>query len=310
MTSRAQALRVTEAIELLLDAGQWQPADNLYQARSGGGQVWLTLPAARLGQRTATAFVATPARRQDCATHLTPSRLSYYLNAAGLHAMNAGDLDTARDYLTLAVRHGRDAGDMRNLAVCLRNLAECLGHLGLAGPAREAAAESLTSATAADDRDGVRRSHAYLGWLAGLAGDTTAAEQHFTTADQICLTEDDMHLYSFPGVLWAQWLARTGRGGPARDLTRRNADLSRRNGWNEDVARCDQVLGGLALAAGDTATARPHLAAAVTCFRDGDYLTELAEALPALAACAQAAGTWTPPGATWPKRSPSPPPAP
>ena len=33
VTSRADALRVTEAIELLLDAGQWRPADDLYRAR-------------------------------------------------------------------------------------------------------------------------------------------------------------------------------------------------------------------------------------------------------------------------------------
>ena len=38
VTSRADALRVTEAIELLLDAGQWQPADNLYRARSDNGR--------------------------------------------------------------------------------------------------------------------------------------------------------------------------------------------------------------------------------------------------------------------------------
>ena len=290
VTSRVQALRVSEAIELLLDAGQWQPADDLYSSRCDNGQVWMYLPAARLGQRTATAFVATPARRQDCATHLTPRRLGFYLNDVGLFATHAGDLATARDYLTLGTRHGRDAGNMRNVAAGLRNLARCLGHLGLAGPAREAAAEALTHATAADDRDDVRNAHAYLGWLAGLAGDTTAAEQHFTTAGQIHLTDHDDHLYSYNGVLWAQWLARTGRPGPARDLTRRNADRSRENGWNANLARCDQVLGGLALAAGDTAAAGTHLAAAVAAFRDGDYLTELAAALPALAACAQAAG--------------------
>ena len=292
VTSRAEALRVTEAIELLLDAGQWQPANNLYQSRSGNSQVWMNLPAARLGQRTATAFVATPARRDACATHLTPDRLSWYLNETGLFATDAGDLATARDYLTLATRHYRDAGNMSYLAACLRNLAACLGHLGLAGPAQEAAAEALTSAEATDDRDNVRIAHGYLGWLAGRAGDTTAAEQHFTTADQICLTDDPDgdHLYSLGGVLWAQWLARTGRGGPARDLTRRNADLSRENGWNANLARCDQILGGLALAAGDTVTAGRHLTAAVAGFRDGDYLTELAEALPGLAACAQASG--------------------
>ena len=91
-------------------------------------------------------------------------------------------------------------------------------------------------------------------------------------------------------MLWAQWLARTGRGGPAQDLTRRNADRSRKNGWNATLARCDQILGGLALAAGDTVTAGRHLTAAVAGFRDGDYLTDLAEALTSLAAWAQASG--------------------
>ena len=73
-------------------------------------------------------------------------------------------------------------------------------------------------------------------------------------------------------------------------MARRNADRSHRNGWNSELARCNQILGGLALAAGDTVTAGTHLTAAVAAFRDGDYLTELAEALPGLAACAQATG--------------------
>ena len=128
--------------------------------------MWQYLPAARLGQRAAAAFVATPARRAACATHLTPDRLGFYLNEAGLFAMHAGDLATARDYLTLAVRHDRDAGDMRNLAVGLLNLAECLGRLGLPGPAQDAAAEALTCAEAADDRDACSQ----LACVSGVAG--------------------------------------------------------------------------------------------------------------------------------------------
>ncbi len=56
------------------------------------------------------------------------------------------------------------------------------------------------------------------------------------------------------------------------------------------MARCDRVLGRLALAAGDTAAAGEHLAAAAGCFRDGDYLTELADTLAGLAEQALAAG--------------------
>ena len=96
VTSRADGLQVVEAIELLLDADQWQPANDLYTNRSSNGRVWMTLPAARLGQRAATAFVATPARRDACAVQLSPDRLGFYMNDAGLFAKNAGDLAAAR----------------------------------------------------------------------------------------------------------------------------------------------------------------------------------------------------------------------
>jgi tetratricopeptide (TPR) repeat protein len=120
-----------------------------------------------------------------CATHLTPDRLGFYLNDVGLYATDAGDLATAHDYLTLAVRHDRDAGGIGSLAADLQNLADCLGHLGLVGPAREAAAESLTCAEVAGRQNDVRNSHALLGWLAGLAGDTTAAAAAFRDGDHL-----------------------------------------------------------------------------------------------------------------------------
>ncbi len=100
---------------------------------------------------------------------------------------------------------------------------------------------------------------------------------------------DGDHLYGGRGNLWAEWLARTGRDGPALALTARNADICRGNGWNADLAGCDQMLGRLALAAGDTAAAGEHLAAAVGAFRDGDYLIELATTLADLAEHARVA---------------------
>jgi tetratricopeptide (TPR) repeat protein len=204
--------------------------------------------------------------------------------------VDAGDLTTARDYLTLGARRDRDAWHMPNLEHSLHNLAGCLGLLGLVDPAREVAVEALASSIGSHDADGVRFSHVYLGWLAGLTGDAAAAEEHFTAADQLRLTDLGVHLYSFSGVLWARWLSRTGRPRPAWDLTLRNVSICRRQGLNNDLARCDQVLGSLALSAGDTVAAGRHLTAAVTVFRDADYLTELVEALTSLAACAQATG--------------------
>jgi len=279
--TRADALRVVEVIELLLDVGQWRAADDMYQNRCDGGYVFRDLPAARLGQRAAAAFVATSARRDACVTQLSPRRLSLHVSAVGLFAMYAGDLAPAREYISLGSRYFRDAGDTVNLGIRSQNLTECLGYLGQLGPARDAAAEALACAETTHDREQMGYAHAFLGWLAGLVGDAAEAEQQFTAADQIEVIDDSErhHLYGGRGTRWADWLARTGRPGPARTLTERNTDICRRNGWNQDVARSGRMLGRLALASGDIAAAGGHLAAAAAMFRDGDYLTELAVTL-------------------------------
>ena len=112
----------------------------------------------------------------------------------------------------MAVRQYRDARHMPHLTIGLHNLAECLGQLGQPGPARDAAAEALTICLAYDDRDEIRSAHAYLGWAAGLAGDTAEAERQFTAADQIGFADDPdgYHLVSRRGTWWAEWLAEAG----------------------------------------------------------------------------------------------------
>ena len=116
--------------------------------------------------------------------------------------MNAGDLATAREYLPMAVRHDRDAGDMRNLAIGLRNLAECLGQLGQAGPARDAAAEALACAEATGDREQIRNSRAYRG-VAGGPGRRHRggrAAVHRRRPDRGRQRPDGDHLYSLRGT--------------------------------------------------------------------------------------------------------------
>ena len=290
--SRADALLVVEVIELLLDADQWQAADDMYRDRCNDGYAWLYLPAARLGQRAATSFVATPDRRAACAIQLGQDRLSFYDNDVGLFAMISGDLATARESLSLHNLYKRNAENMRNLSAGLRNLAETLGHLGQVGPAMDTAGDALVSAETVDDRVEIQFAHEYLGWLADLAGEATEAERQFTDADQMEVVNhhEGAHLYSSSGTWWADWLVRTGRPSPARALTNRNAEICQRNGWNQDAARCDRMLGRLALAAGDIAAAGEHLAAAAAVFRDGDYLIELAPTLTDLAEHARVSG--------------------
>ena len=293
VTSRADALAVVEEIERLLDGGRWAEADGLYVTRCGTGQVFRHLPAAGLGQRAAGAFVATPDRRAACSERLSPDDLSFYLNDAGLHAMHAGDLATAREYLSASVQHDRGTGNTAQLAAGLRNLAECLGRLGLPGPALETAAEALDWAGRSLDDHQARDAHACLAWAAGLAGDTSRAEQHFLIADQLEYADHGAgghHLYSNRGVWWAEWLARTGRHWAAQLLTDDNETLCRANGWNDPLARCERLLGQFALADKDLPEAGRYLTSAATRQHDAGSLSDLAETLPHLAAWAHTAG--------------------
>ncbi len=71
VTSRDDALQVVEMIELLVDADEWQAADQLYKDRFDGFTL-RTLPA-QLGQRCAAAFVGTSSRRSACRDQLPPA---------------------------------------------------------------------------------------------------------------------------------------------------------------------------------------------------------------------------------------------
>ena len=294
VASRADGLRVVEAIELLLEAGHWEAADDIYRTRSNNGEIWRTMPSARLGQRAAGAFVASPLLRDACDAHLGSRRMGFYVNDVGVFAAMAGDLTSAREYFSITVNVYRDADDAVNLAVGLQGLADCLAELGHPGPARDAAAEGLVCAQATDDREEIWVGHEYLAWVADLAGDTAEAERQSMTADKILHAEDvnQDHLYAGYGARWAERLLRTGRPGPARKLTIRNVQICQERGWNGELALCHRLLGRLALAAGDTQTAGEHLTTAATCLREGDYLIELAVTLTDLADCTRAQGDW------------------
>jgi hypothetical protein len=303
ITNREDGLRVVEAIELLLDADQWSAADILYKRRTGDGKVWDTMPAARLGQRSASAFVATQARRQACIEHLSQEDLGYYLNAVGLQAMRAGDLVTAQDYLDAGAHSARNWGTLRNLSTGLRNLAQCQASLGDVEAARKTVETATMVATiehplmtllSIDPSADLWKCRAHQGWVSFLSGDTRAAEAAFTAADRHHYTSgregEGDHLSGLPSIWWGEFLARTARPGPARTLTERNHTISIERGSNSDVARSERLLGHLDLAAGDITAAGQRLTAAVATFRDGDYLVELAATLPFLADCTRAHG--------------------
>lgn len=288
ITHREDWLRVVEAIELLLDADQWQAAF----ARYPDNEVWQNLPAVKLGQRAAVAFVATPARQQGCCTQLTSRSLGYYLNATGMYAMLSGDMATAREYLNKSVAHDRAKNDRHNESIGLRNLSQCLAHLGEIDQGLSAAACAAARAAELDDREQILRSAACRGWLMMLAGETAAAQEQFETADRTAYTDGpgQGYLHSLHGFWWGTFLARTGRAGAAQRLSYLYKAIFAKFGFNGDVALYDRLLGQLDLLRADTVMAELRLTAATEIFRDGDSLVELAETLPVLAECARLSG--------------------
>jgi tetratricopeptide (TPR) repeat protein len=281
VASDADALRVVEMIELLLDAGQWEAAERLHYDFIDKGRMWARLPAARLGQRCAMAFIATDERRQACQER---DHLTRFLNLAGLCAMLAGDMHAAEESLREAAQLYGQAGDRASQSRALERLSACLAYLGHAPDAVRTAEQAVEAASDQYPDILARNALAVLGAALDLTGNAAGAEKHFILADSIQTSHGSVdHLYSLAGVLWADLLLRTGRATAARALTQNNRLICARNHWNHNTARCDRLLARCDLTTGNLVAAGYLLDQATATFQDGDLLVELASTLPYMA---------------------------
>jgi tetratricopeptide (TPR) repeat protein len=281
--SRDEAMRVIEMIELLVEADEWGAADSLFIGRTEGGEAFKHLPAARLGQRCGMAFVGSEQRRRRCSERLSRARASFFANDVGLFAKNAGDLATAERFLSASNDSDRSRGDWRNVAVGLRNIAECRIAAGDVDGACIAAREALDIARRRGEKLEIRSATVHMAAALDLGGETRDADDYFLAAGALQIGLTDQYLYSLGGEWWGAFLVRTRRILAARRLIEAARAVGERWGWNEDIARCDSVLALCDLAEDDVSSAGRRLAAASRVFRDGDYHAEYADALPAFA---------------------------
>ncbi|MFI7641400.1 SIR2 family protein [Nonomuraea sp. NPDC049400] len=286
VASQAEALRLIEVIELLLDVGLARDADELYRSRTKNGYVWMRLPAARLGQRCASAFVMSGQRR----SYLPGNMLGFYLNEAGLFAMHAGDMTQGVPLLRKAATVYQTQGAYTAKSITLRNLSRSLVMVGEAEKARAAADEALEAIKDINRPEQLRNALSCLAAALDLGGATAAAEGCFTKANRIQQQADERHLYSVDGIWWSDFLLRTARTAASRRLAEANHKICLSQGWNADLARCCRALAGCDLAEGLHEAAMERLETAIDIFRDGDYLVEYAATLPLLAECHRRAG--------------------
>ncbi|MBM3814420.1 MAG: hypothetical protein FJW20_22580 [Acidimicrobiia bacterium] len=279
--------RISAAIEVLLDAGEVEAADDLYTSRLGNGYVFISLPAPHWGMEVALNFVRDADRRSSLASRISTRGLGFYLNEVGLFANHAGEPETALVWYRESVALYRREEDERNLSIGLQNLGDTESRLGLLPKACGSFQEALELARKVKGEREECNSLAYLGYATSLRGEVAEAESHFRAANAIenRIDPDGDDLYSLHGVQWAEHLMRIGASEEAARLTEANRKICEENQWQNDVARCDWMLGWVENARGRPEPALEHLGRAKETFTTGHMIHELARALVREAEC-------------------------
>ncbi|MGH8903415.1 MAG: SIR2 family protein [Egibacteraceae bacterium] len=272
-----QARTVKTAIGLLLDADEVEQADALYREGLNNGRLFLHRAWAREGLTCVLLFVGDDGRRGEVQERLSTRRLAFYLNDVGLFARYTAEFERADRFYRASAAIDKEAGDRRNLSICLGHQAALLIDLGRLTEAEVAARRGVELARDIDDAAREKDALSRLAAVCDRQGRATEALEAFGEADAIeqRTDPDGYSLYSMRGVWYADLLLRLGRAAEARERTEANLRICEHEGWSNDVARCHWLLGGLDTLAGEFDSAAEHLAGAEATFRGGRMLAEL-----------------------------------
>ena len=265
------------AIEVLLDAGDFGAADDLYQERLGNTRLFLSLPALPEGLRCALGFVMDEPRRQQC-EQLSRYRLSYYLNEVGLFASYIGDYEVAAVFYSQSNAIAREMNDTRNFSADLQNQTELFVFLGNLAQASSRSKEALSFSCDYGFESSVCASNAVRGWVRTLSGQVRSAAEDFAIANALEKRNhsDGAELHRLRGIKWAEMLVRVGHHALATRRTLANLLICNADRSNENSARCHYLLGACALVERRFAEAEAELRQAEPIFHSGQMLFDLA----------------------------------
>ncbi|HEX5732725.1 MAG TPA: SIR2 family protein [Blastocatellia bacterium] len=266
------------AIELLLDAEEFEAADELFRERLDNGKIFKWIPAPIEGLTSALGFVRDETRRQQCEEKLSRIRMGFYLNDVGLFATNSGQYELALRYYNAAVAIAHEMGSVYNLSRILRNQSELLSNLGRLAEACRTATEAIRLATQERDEELISEGHAFRGWPGALSGQVRPAAEDFGLASELekKITGGVSELSSVRGIYGAELLFRSGHTALASRRTQANLRICEPYQWNADIAGCHWMLGWCALIEGRLDDAQAELRQAEQIFHRGQLLFELA----------------------------------
>jgi len=272
VTTRDDALKVVEMLELLVDADMWDAARDLYQSRTDNGRIWHGLPASALGQRCAAAFVATSERSSKCLSNLGGKITGHFLNGVGIHSYLLGDATSARSFLELAIAQFEKTNDHINVATARTNLSTVARLMGDGAAALTETKNAIKAAMRIWDVPVQTRrlkfAHYQCAAAMAAVGRVHDADEKFLYASSgghRNPTDDE-----YGEIEWAWMLLTTGRVAAGLALASERRSVATRAGWGVQVAQCDWLLGIAARLNGDYAAAGAHLRSASSVFLDGD----------------------------------------
>ena len=281
------ALVVVESVELLMEAGLRRDADELFRVRGDDGLVWRSLPASSLGLRAVRAFLEPEPRRAS----LPDDRVAQLLNAAGVFAAYAGDLEQAEPYfdevvqLLGASRRNHD----RDRSAVLRSKGDLLRVRGRLREAEESVRLAINLALRAGIETAFAR--ATLAFIEHMTGASHHADAMMELSRRAASSiRPDTYATMMIACKQATILVDRGQVDAARNTIMDGMATARSLGWSGDAAGFAVLLGRCWLIEGNHVAASQVLEEAVQVFRMADEVVPLASNLPYLAECRRRSG--------------------
>jgi tetratricopeptide (TPR) repeat protein len=309
----AEVLPIVEAIEVLLAAGDFEAAHDLYQRRLESGWVFLFIPAPQEGLRCARAFLEIAKQRP--AWSLGMRSLGFWLNEMALWASLLGEMEGVVRGYSDSNQFEYMLDSWHNVSTGFQNIADAQILCGSLSEAVASASEAIFYAGAVQDShienaamslstldsrtklparpspspkynekmevwSRPRRAHAL-----SLRGRLATASHDFAATDALSQQRFPEYdgLHGILSVWWSRHRLRLGEPEAARRLTEANRAICDRNGWNDDFIRCELLLGELDLLAGNISFAKRRIAKGLRVFRDAHQGRDLPDALLAMA---------------------------
>jgi DNA-binding winged helix-turn-helix (wHTH) protein len=208
----------------------------------------------------------------------------------GIVAYRAGSYGRAQQFYQLALTAFEGAGERREQANVLNNLAVLLAESG-ASPAQAEARyrESLALRIAVDDQPGILGSYRNLSNLLLESGDLTAARTTVADYESAALLQGQVEDQVQARILRGDILLALGEGDPTAAFAEALA-LASESGLTVAAASASQRLGRVALRDGDAGAARKAFEQALTLYRQSGEVRQLDVVLYNLATAIAAQG--------------------